>query len=232
MAVQVSTPVAAKPAGAGRSGTRRLGAVAALAAGVAGLASAGVGVGIWLAREDDGSPAAVTATTRTAPLPATTSPATSLPPAVVTGETLGTAATQTRARSTSPQKTRPRTTRPQRSPAPTPGPTTAPEPGIGGVRPADEPASIVWRPRPNTAVYWFELYRQGRLGARKVLEAWVVEPRFTVPRRAPDGSPLEPGRYSWSATPQRKRSERIRYTGLTRAGRFVITQEGRVVVRR
>ena len=55
-----------------------------------------------------------------------------------------------------------------------------------------------------------QLYRQGKLGSRRILEAWPVEPRFTLPRKAPDGSALEPGRYSCSAAPQESRRGRIR----------------------
>ena len=72
----------------------------------------------------------------------------------------------------------------------------------------------------------------GEAGIRRILEAWPVEPRFTLPRKAPDGSALEPGRYSWSAAPQESRRGRIRYTGLTRAGRFVLTADGQTIPRR
>jgi hypothetical protein len=91
-----------------------------------------------------------------------------------------------------------------------------------------EPVVLRWAPSPNATVYWFELYRRGRLGASKILEAWPVEPHFTIPVRAPDGTWLGPGRYDWSASPQEARGARVRYTALGEAGRFVIRQDGRI----
>ncbi len=126
-------------------------------------------------------------------------------------------------RRTAPRpRLRPHPHRPPRRPATSHDTTTS----------AQSARVIAWRPRPGAAVYWFELYRQGKLGSRKILEAWPVEPRFPLPRKAPDGSALEPGRYSWSAAPQESRRGRIRYTGLTRAGRFVLTADGQIVPRR
>jgi hypothetical protein len=92
------------------------------------------------------------------------------------------------------------------------------------------PRIIRWAPRPGTVAYWFELYRRGDLGARKVLEAWPVEAQFTIPVRAPDGTRMSPGIYNWSASPQSTRKGRIRYTTVTKAGRFLIKQDGRVVL--
>ena len=57
----------------------------------------------------------------------------------------------------------------------------------------------------------------------EVLQAWPSEPEFRVP------GGLEPGLYLWSAAPETRRGETVRATALTRAGRFRITESGRLV---
>jgi hypothetical protein len=120
-------------------------------------------------------------------------------------------------------------TRSTRPPAAPPETTPADLP-VTTLPPAEaDPRTIAWAPRPGTVVYWFELYRQGSLGARKILEARPTEARFVLPLTAPDGTELGPGLYSWSAAPQQSRRARVRYTGVTRAGRFRITPAGHIV---
>ena len=88
-----------------------------------------------------------------------------------------------------------------------------------------------WPPSAGAAVYWFELYRVGSLGARKILEARPEQAQFAIPRRAPDGTALGAGLYNWTASPQRTPNARVHYTAETRAGRFRITSDGRIVLR-
>jgi hypothetical protein len=92
------------------------------------------------------------------------------------------------------------------------------------------PVVVRWARSPNAVVYWFELYRRGRLGARKVLEAWPAKPQFRIPVRVPGGTWLRPGHYDWSASPQTTRRGRVHYTAVGEAGRFVIRPDGQVVL--
>ena len=90
----------------------------------------------------------------------------------------------------------------------------------------EQPAAreLRWSPVPKAQLNWFELYRVGEIGSRKVLEAFPTEPTFTLPASA-----LTPGLYNWSASPETTRAARVRSTVLTRAGRFRITADGEMI---
>jgi hypothetical protein len=98
---------------------------------------------------------------------------------------------------------------------------TKPKPAPPAVEPAAE--TIRWKPVRNARLYLFEVLREGGLGRVNVLQAWPTGAEFTLP----DG--LVPGVYLWSASPEPRRGVTVRSTIFTRAGRFRITESGRLV---
>ncbi len=83
--------------------------------------------------------------------------------------------------------------------------------------------TIRWKPVAGARLYLFEVLRQGSLGRVEVLQGWPADPEF----RLPPG--LVPGLYLWSASPEPHRGVTVRSTIFTRAGRFQITESGRLV---
>jgi hypothetical protein len=194
--------------------------IAAALAAVA-LAAAGAGTATLLTRDESSVSAATASTSKPATAGATkparkpttqrqtTAPKPALAPA--------TATTQART-----------TTSPQRTTTSAPATTTV----VAGTRHAEtkppppvasSAQTIRWKPAPNARLYLFEVLREGSLGRIEVLQGWPTGPEFKLP------AGLVPGIYLWSASPETRRGATLRSTIFTRAGRFRITESGRLV---